>query len=80
MMTSQLLQMQVIQPVRPETSDCYTASVEFRYSFRGRIVDLRVHNRFPSASQGDLIEAVSPTVVSFCGCVTSPDTVMLDFC
>ena len=72
--------MQVIQPVLTGTSDCRAPAVDFRNDFHGRIVDFFVHIGFRFANQGDFIEAVSLRVVSFLGCVTSPDTVMLDFC
>lgn len=78
--TSQTLKMQVIQPVLTETGDCRATAVDFRNDFHGRIVDLFVHIRFRFVNQDDFIEAVSLMVVSFRGCVTSPDTVMLDFC
>ena len=79
-MTSQPLKMQVIQPVLTGTSDCRAPAVDFRNDFHGRIVDFFVHIGFRFANQGDFIEAVSLTVGWFRGCVTSPDTVMLDFC
>ncbi|HCP12107.1 MAG TPA: hypothetical protein DIT89_07210, partial [Planctomycetaceae bacterium] len=79
-MTSQTLKMQVIQPVLTETSNCRAPAVDFRNDFHGRIVDFFVHIGFRFANQGDFIEAVSLMVVSFRGCVTSPDTVILDFC
>ncbi len=79
-MTSEPLKMQVIQPVLTGTSDCRAPAVDFRNDFHGRFVDFFVHIWFPIANQGDFIEAVSLMVVSFRGCVTSPDTVILDFC